>query len=119
MNKQELPKALYVPSVQIPGRGTIEAQLRDDEGAIHIPVWGDEAQAINWVREGGMELWSQKDDAMRAKLSMGGEIVVRKVGTSEYFMILSLTGQGSKRYLDMAPDIGRLFAPLERQISVA
>jgi len=116
MTKSELPSMLHIPSVQLPGKGAVDIQLRDSDGNMAIPVWSSSDKAVAWLDAGGMELWTKTDSAMEAKLKMGGTIVVRTEPSGDYCSLLSLIG--GARYLHYEPDHGHLFAPPERRISV-
>jgi hypothetical protein len=117
MTKQELPNEIFIPSIELPGRGAIDAQFRDENGDVNIPVFRDLPRAIDWLRNGGLELWKRQDSAMRTKLEMGGEPVVRQKETSEYLMLLALFGSSPKKYLNFEPEAGSLFAPPDRRVA--
>ena len=68
MTKQDLPKEIFILSIELPRRGAVDAQFRDEKGDINIPVFRDLSRATDWLRNGGLELWKQQDSAMQTKL---------------------------------------------------
>ena len=117
MTRNEFPETLYIPGMQLPGKGTIDIQISENNGVIGMLVWGSLEKAKIWLENGGMIAWANNDkNLMNTWISMGGNVAVRAEKSQDFFSLLSIIG--GKKNINFEPENGTLFSPPERRASL-
>lgn len=116
MMLSDLPAEIHIPGVMLPGGASVDMQLAHPDGHSAIAAWRSADDAERWLLKGGLERWKEADHLLANKMSVGGQVVVRKK-SRDYLSVYRLAG--GTRYLHFEPAVGDLFSPPQRRYRLA
>ena len=114
MTKWDLPSVLFGPAVEYLGGAISTFSLRGPSGTNSWLVWKDKYKASDWLREGGAKLWMH---AVREQFKKEtgdnnqSTIILHRLERSYFYDLKS-------HNLHWEPEIGKLWSPPERIISL-